>query len=84
MCTLVGFGADAICPRVALEMITRLRGNTKLARNADGSLPDTASLQAKFIKAIHKGILKVIFMPVVRGVTRHVPAPFLLAFFIAA
>ena len=59
MCVLVGFGADAICPRVALEMITRLRGNNKLQRNEDGSLPSTHYLQAKFIKAIHKGILKV-------------------------
>ena len=59
MCVLVGFGADAICPRVALEMITRLRGNNKLERNADGTLPSAEYLQAKFIKAIHKGMLKV-------------------------
>jgi glutamate synthase (NADPH/NADH) len=58
-CSLVGFGADGVCPRIALEMVGRLRGNVHLKKQDDGSLPTGASLQNQYINAIHYGMLKV-------------------------
>lgn len=45
MCVLVGYGADAVHPRMAFQVINQLQ----LGSNA----------QASFIKAVHKGMLKV-------------------------
>ncbi len=49
-CLLIGYGADAVNPYLALQVIPRLLEHT-------GKTPDEA--KAKYIKAIGKGILKV-------------------------
>ncbi|EIE24001.1 glutamate synthase, NADH-dependent [Coccomyxa subellipsoidea C-169] len=53
-CTLIGYGADAICPYLAFETLAALREDGKL--KADES--DDA-LATKYIKAINASVLKV-------------------------
>ncbi|CAL8462475.1 g2008 [Coccomyxa elongata] len=53
-CTLIGYGADAICPYLAFEALAALREDGRLA--ADQS--DDA-LATKYMKAINASVLKV-------------------------
>ena len=59
-CLLVGFGADAVCPRMALEVAGRLTGDERLAP-ADGKAgpPTPAELERRLFRAVGKGMLKV-------------------------
>jgi glutamate synthase (NADPH/NADH) len=92
MCALVGYGLDAVCPRLALQTIESLAGDDRLKVRADsrGRTPPLSSagpagycwsdrgahrgrvrarlpqagygatkLVTNFIKAVHKGMLKV-------------------------
>ena len=59
-CTLVGFGADAICPYLAIETVWRLQVDGKIPPKADGKLQSKEELVRKFFKASNSGILKVI------------------------
>jgi glutamate synthase (NADPH) large chain len=52
-CTLAGYGAEAINPYLAFETLAAMRGK-QLATDAD-----LAKLQKNFIKAVGKGMLKV-------------------------
>ncbi len=52
---LLGFGADAICPRLALETMASLAVEGKLGRSA----ADPVAAQERFRKAIEDGVLKV-------------------------
>jgi glutamate synthase (ferredoxin) len=52
---LLGFGADAICPRLSLETVAALAGHTRLGR--DGS--DPVLTQERFRQAMEDGVLKV-------------------------
>ena len=52
---LLGFGADAICPRLSLETVAELAGHSRLGR--DGSDPVLA--QERFRQAMEDGVLKV-------------------------
>jgi len=58
-CLLVGFGADAICPRVALGVIHRLVKDPGLPRHSDGTRYTGFQLVARYFQAVHKGMLKV-------------------------
>jgi glutamate synthase (ferredoxin) len=53
--SLLGFGADAICPRLSLETVAALSRTGKLGR--DGS--DPAQAQERFRHAMEDGVLKV-------------------------
>jgi glutamate synthase (ferredoxin) len=53
--TLLGFGADAICPRLALESMAVLAETDKLG----GDRPDVVEAQVRFKKAIEDGLLKI-------------------------
>ncbi|MDX6504629.1 MAG: glutamate synthase large chain, partial [Gaiellaceae bacterium] len=53
--TLLGFGADAICPRLALESIAVLAETDKIG----GDRPDVTEAQVRFKKAIEDGVLKI-------------------------
>jgi glutamate synthase (ferredoxin) len=52
---LLGYGADAICPRLALETVAALAAADRLG----GDRPDAAEAQRRFRKAIESGVLKV-------------------------
>jgi glutamate synthase (ferredoxin) len=53
--TLIGYGAEAICPRLALETVGSLAESGKLG----GDDPDAATAQAQFRTAIEDGVLKI-------------------------
>ena len=53
--TLLGYGAEAICPRLALETVGSLAESGKLG----GDHPDSATAQKRFRTAIEDGVLKI-------------------------
>ena len=53
--TLLGFGADAVCPRLALETVAHLAANDKVG--GDRPTPDEA--QERLLAALEDGVLKV-------------------------
>lgn len=59
-CTLVGFGADAICPYIAFEAIWRLLIDGKIPPKKNGTLHTKEELVKKYIKASNSGMLKVL------------------------
>ncbi|XP_051142950.1 glutamate synthase 1 [NADH], chloroplastic-like isoform X2 [Andrographis paniculata] len=59
-CTLVGFGADAVCPYLAIEAIWRLQMDGKVSPKADGEFHTKEELVKKYFKAINYGIMKVL------------------------
>lgn len=59
-CTLIGFGADAICPYLAIETIKRLNIDGKIPAKKDGSLFSTDELISKYFYASDSGMLKVL------------------------
>ena len=52
---LLGFGAEAICPRLALETVASLAARDKIG----GDRPSAAEAQVRFRCAIEDGVLKV-------------------------
>jgi len=52
---LLGYGADAICPRLALETLAALAGADKIG----GDHPSPAEAQLRFRRAVEDGVLKV-------------------------
>lgn len=59
-CTLVGFGADAICPYVAIEAIWRLQIDGKIPPKKDGALRTKDELVKSYFYASNSGMLKVL------------------------
>ena len=53
--TLVGYGADVVCPRLALETVARLAETDKVG----GDRPTPAEAQARLLRALEDGVLKV-------------------------
>ena len=60
MCALTGYGADGVCPYLALDMISRLREDN-LVDNAPGSdaPAPTETLVQNYFHAVEHGMLKV-------------------------
>jgi glutamate synthase (ferredoxin) len=52
---LLGHGAEAICPRLALETVAALAARDKLG----GDRPSTGEAQERFVRALEDGVLKV-------------------------
>jgi glutamate synthase (ferredoxin) len=52
---LLGYGAEAICPRLALETVAALAAGDKLG----GDRPSPEEAQERFFRAIEDGVLKV-------------------------
>ncbi|XP_014504412.1 glutamate synthase [NADH], amyloplastic isoform X2 [Vigna radiata var. radiata] len=59
-CTLVGFGADAICPYLAIEAIWRLQVDGKIPPKANGEFHSKEELVKKYFKASNYGMMKVL------------------------
>ncbi|CAB4302041.1 unnamed protein product [Prunus armeniaca] len=59
-CTLVGFGADAICPYLAIEAIWRLQVDGKIPAKANGVIYSKDELVKKYFKASNYGMMKVL------------------------
>ncbi|OEL30733.1 Glutamate synthase 2 [NADH], chloroplastic [Dichanthelium oligosanthes] len=59
-CTLIGFGADAICPYLAIEAIWRLQIDGKIAPKDDGQLYPQEELINRYFYASNYGIMKVL------------------------
>ena len=59
-CTLIGFGADAICPYLAIEAIWRLQIDGKIAPKDDGQPYPQEELINKYFYASNYGIMKVL------------------------
>ncbi|XP_059629059.1 glutamate synthase [NADH], amyloplastic isoform X2 [Cornus florida] len=59
-CTLVGFGADAICPYLAVEAIWRLQVDGKIPPKASGEFHTKDELVKKYFKASNYGMMKVL------------------------
>ncbi|KAJ0971718.1 hypothetical protein J5N97_019677 [Dioscorea zingiberensis] len=59
-CTLVGFGADAICPYLALETIWRLQIDGKIPPKENGDFHSREELVKKYFKASNYGMMKVL------------------------
>ncbi|KAF8042872.1 hypothetical protein BT93_A1255 [Corymbia citriodora subsp. variegata] len=59
-CTLVGFGADAICPYLAVEAIWRLQVDGKIPPKANGEFLSKDELVKKYFKASNYGMMKVL------------------------
>jgi glutamate synthase (ferredoxin) len=52
---LLGYGAEAICPRLALETVAAMAANDKIG----GDRPDPDEAQRRFRHAIEDGVLKI-------------------------
>ncbi len=52
---LLGYGADAICPRLALETVARLATDDRIG----GDRPSPADAQRRLLAAFEEGVLKV-------------------------
>ncbi|GJN15164.1 hypothetical protein PR202_gb02057 [Eleusine coracana subsp. coracana] len=59
-CALIGFGADAICPYLAIEAIWRLQIDAKIPPNDDGQPYPQEELVKKYFNASNYGIMKVL------------------------
>ncbi|XP_010266512.1 PREDICTED: glutamate synthase 1 [NADH], chloroplastic isoform X2 [Nelumbo nucifera] len=59
-CTLVGYGADAICPYLAIETIWRLQIDGKIPPKASGEFHSKEELVKKYFKASNYGMMKVL------------------------
>lgn len=59
-CTLVGFGADAICPYLAIEAMWRLQIDGKIPPKGDGEFHSQEKLVQKYFKASNDGVMKVL------------------------
>ncbi|KHG06490.1 Glutamate synthase [NADH], amyloplastic [Gossypium arboreum] len=59
-CTLVGFGADAICPYLAIEAIWRLQVDGKIPLKTSGEFHSKDELVKKYFKASNYGMMKVL------------------------
>ncbi|KAA8533609.1 hypothetical protein F0562_030957 [Nyssa sinensis] len=59
-CTLVGFGADAICPYLAIEAICKLQVDGKIPPKASGEFHSNDELVKKYFKASNYGMMKVL------------------------
>ncbi|CAL9198032.1 unnamed protein product [Musa hybrid cultivar] len=59
-CTLVGFGADAICPYLAMEAIWRLQIDGKIPPRVDGEIHSREDLVKRYFKASNYGMMKVL------------------------
>ncbi|KAL8167561.1 hypothetical protein V2J09_009060 [Rumex salicifolius] len=59
-CTLVGFGADAICPYLAIEAVWRLQVDGKIPPKSDGNLHSKMELVKRYFKASNYGMMKVL------------------------
>ncbi|KAL3524404.1 hypothetical protein ACH5RR_017238 [Cinchona calisaya] len=59
-CTLVGFGADAICPYLSIEAIWRLQVDGKIPPKTSGEFHSKNELVKKYFKAINYGMMKVL------------------------
>ncbi|KAF8726647.1 hypothetical protein HU200_019107 [Digitaria exilis] len=59
-CTLIGFGADAICPYLAIEAIWRLQNDGKVTPKDDGQPYLQEELINKYFYASNYGIMKVL------------------------
>jgi glutamate synthase domain-containing protein 2/glutamate synthase domain-containing protein 1/glutamate synthase domain-containing protein 3 len=53
---LLGYGADAICPRLALETVAALAAEDKLG----GDHPSPAEAQLRFRESVEDGVLKIL------------------------
>jgi glutamate synthase (ferredoxin) len=53
--TLIGYGADAICPRLALASVAQLAANDKVG----GDRPSPEDAQRRLLAALEDGVLKV-------------------------
>uniref|UniRef100_J3M9K5 glutamate synthase (NADH) n=1 Tax=Oryza brachyantha TaxID=4533 RepID=J3M9K5_ORYBR len=58
--TLIGFGADAICPYLAIETIWRLQIDGRIPPNADGEPYTQKQLVEKYFYASNYGMMKVL------------------------
>ncbi len=52
---LVGYGADVVCPRLALQTVAHLAATDKVG----GDRPDPAEAQRRLLRALEDGVLKV-------------------------
>ena len=59
-CTLVGFGADAICPYLAVEAIWRLQVDGKIPPKSIGEFHSKEELVNKYYEASQYGMMKVL------------------------
>ncbi|XP_047324835.1 glutamate synthase 1 [NADH], chloroplastic isoform X2 [Impatiens glandulifera] len=59
-CTLVGFGADAICPYLSIEAIWGLQIDGKIPPKSNGELHSKEELVKKYFKATNYGMMKVL------------------------
>ncbi|CAA7402621.1 unnamed protein product [Spirodela intermedia] len=59
-CTLVGYGADAICPYLAVEAIWRLQIDGKIPPKANGEIHSREELVQRYFKASNDGMMKVL------------------------
>ncbi|XP_073007350.1 glutamate synthase 1 [NADH], chloroplastic isoform X1 [Typha latifolia] len=59
-CTLVGFGADAICPYLAIEAIWRLQIDGKIPPKDDGKVYTREELAMRYFYASNYGMMKVL------------------------
>ncbi|PPR85687.1 hypothetical protein GOBAR_AA34999 [Gossypium barbadense] len=59
-CTVVGFGADAICPYLAIEAIWRLQVDGKIPLKTSGEFHSKDELVKKYFKASNYGMMKVL------------------------
>uniref|UniRef100_A0A1D1Z3K9 glutamate synthase (ferredoxin) n=1 Tax=Anthurium amnicola TaxID=1678845 RepID=A0A1D1Z3K9_9ARAE len=59
-CTLVGYGADAICPYLAIEAVWRLQIDGKIPPKANGEFHSREDLCQRYFKASNDGMMKVL------------------------
>ncbi|XP_044506677.1 glutamate synthase 1 [NADH], chloroplastic-like [Mangifera indica] len=59
-CTLIGFGADAICPYLSIEAIWRLQVDGKIPPKSNGEFYSKEELVKKYFEASNYGMMKVL------------------------
>jgi glutamate synthase (NADPH/NADH) len=59
LCLLGGFGADAFCPRLAMQVVESLVDDDRIKPGADGKRRTAEDLVAYYLKSMHKSMLKI-------------------------
>jgi glutamate synthase (NADPH/NADH) len=59
MCLLGGFGADAFCPRLVMQLVDTMVDDDRINPNADGSRRSAEELIGYYLKSQHKSMLKI-------------------------
>ena len=59
MCLMAGFGADAFCPRLVMQVVETMVDDDRIKPKDDGSRRTSEDLIGYYLKSMHKSMLKI-------------------------